>query len=88
MTPHPIREVLRQKGYTQASFAREIGFSPFYVNHVVNGKWNPSEDFKAAASRTLGLSTDLLFYPTEGPVDPTQTDRIRRRKQRKEPPHA
>jgi len=57
-----IKEALKLRGKTQEQVSKEIGVNRAYLNHVINGRYEPSISLALLLSRSLGLSVEDLFY--------------------------
>jgi addiction module HigA family antidote len=56
---HPgnfLREILEERGVSQARFARAIGVAPMRVSHVVNGTRPVTAELALLFSKALGQS--------------------------------
>ncbi|ABS20445.1 transcriptional regulator, XRE family [Bacillus cytotoxicus NVH 391-98] len=49
------------KGYTQESFAKELGVSVSVLGEVERGNRSPSQDFVVEVAKTLNISIDELM---------------------------
>ena len=57
----PLERVLDQQGRSIAWLAREAGITRVYAWRMIRGQRPLTDDFKAAASRALGVPQDILF---------------------------
>ena len=62
---HPLAAVLESQDRSGSWLARKCRKSPSYVSLVINGKRDPSPDFRARAAAALGVPETILFPATE-----------------------
>lgn len=55
-----IRAFRKLKGYTQESFAKQLGLSVSILGEIERGNRTPSEDFLVNVSHTLNVSIEEL----------------------------
>jgi hypothetical protein len=62
--PHPIRDVLRAQGRSQAWLAYRVGRNPAYVRAAVAGigRAGAGAGFRRACAEALGLPVHELFH--------------------------
>lgn len=61
---HPgrlIKEELEERNITQASFARQIGVAPSFINEVVNGKRAINTELALMVEASLGIAAHILL---------------------------
>jgi len=62
-----LRTYRKERGYTQASFAEELGVSRQTINAIENEKYNPSLELAIKISRLVGEPVQEIFYlPKDG----------------------
>lgn len=60
-----VRDFRRQKGFTQAQLAEQLGVSRQTVNYIENGMYCPSTKLALLLARELGATVEQLFYLIE-----------------------
>jgi transcriptional regulator with XRE-family HTH domain len=61
------------KGWSQAEFARRLGYDPSYVGRVERGRQSPTLRFIAAVARPFGLRPSQLLAQAERKQAPKQS---------------
>ncbi len=59
-----IKEVLKEKGFTQIDLANELGISKVGVNKIING--NPTVDTLQKIAQILNIDIKDLFVSSKG----------------------
>lgn len=59
--PHPVRAVLRARGWSYVRLAGEVGRSDEYVRRVIAGMYPASPGFRADVAQALDLPESVLF---------------------------
>lgn len=67
-----IRALRKQKTWTQAQLAEQVGTSEQYIRHLESGFRKPGRDTLIAVARVFGVAVDDLL--TIAPVDLTELD--------------
>lgn len=60
---HRIKDLIKEKGYTQAEFADKLGMNRVSLNHIINGK--PSFPTLEKVAEALGVEGWELFTTRE-----------------------
>lgn len=63
-----VERVLEQQGRTIAWLSREAGVSVAYAWRMLRGERPLTSEFRAAASKALGVPEDILFPATAEPA--------------------
>lgn len=58
-----LKSLRMEKGYSQASLAKELGVSRQSINAVETGKFDPSLPLAFAIARLFGLQIENVFDP-------------------------
>jgi antitoxin HigA-1 len=75
---HPgefLREILEERGLSQAQFARAIGVSPMRVSHVVKGSRPVSAELALLFGKALGQSAQY-WLNLQADYDLKQAERV------------
>jgi transcriptional regulator with XRE-family HTH domain len=56
-----VREYRVRRGFTQETFAKEIGVSQAFVSLIENGHRTPPDDLKWKMAQKLGVRPEKLF---------------------------
>jgi addiction module HigA family antidote len=75
---HPgefLREILEERGLSQAQFARAIGVSPMRVSHVVKGTRPVSAELALLFGKALGQSAQY-WLNLQAEYDLKQAERV------------
>ncbi|WP_169798565.1 helix-turn-helix transcriptional regulator [Piscicoccus intestinalis] len=78
----PARDILKQKRWTVAAAAREIGVSQTHLGNTVTGRNRPNDIVREKLPELLGVPLEELFYPDMIviPFSPRPSQHSRRKK--------
>ena len=63
---HPVKVALAQRGESQRSLAKQLGYSPGTVGGILNGHQAPWPEFQRRCSEYLGQPEVELFEGARG----------------------